>query len=110
MQNNQAFTLEVLNDHLIPIQSDQFDSKTVVTKEKLIEIKTESNEQKLTRSGKVELLEKKKVKTSLTGEHDMGNFDFLNLPLKDLVTEDVSMLKLSIPNITSLTPFYSDSK
>ena len=40
----------------------------------------------------------------------MDNFDFLNLPLKDLVTEDVSMLKLSIPNITSLTPFYSDSK
>ena len=46
MQNNDAFTLEVLNDHLIPIQSDQFDSKTVVTKEKLIEIKTESNKQK----------------------------------------------------------------
>ena len=66
--------------------------------------------QTLTTDLKVELLEKKKAKTSLTGEHDMDMFDFLNLPLKDLVTEDVSMLKLSIPNITSLTPFYSDGK
>ena len=52
LQNNEAFTLEVLNTHLIPIQSDQYDEKIVVTKEKLIEIKTDNDKQKLKITGR----------------------------------------------------------
>ena len=80
LQKNTAFTFEVETNRIIPVKSTY------------------------------ELLEKKKVKTSLTGEYDIDNFDFMNLPLKDLVTKDVPMLKLSIPNITFLTPVYSDGK
>ena len=52
LQKNTAFTFEVETNRIIPVKSTY------------------------------ELLEKKKVKTSLTGEYDIDNFDFMNLPLK----------------------------
>ena len=98
--------------HSIPISSTQVVGTTITkTNEKLIEIKNKSGGgKKLKISGNVELLEDDKVKTTLTGEYGMDNFDFINEPLKNLVSEDVNTVKLSIPNITSLTPFYGDGK
>ena len=40
----------------------------------------------------------------------MDDFYFVNKPIKHLTSEDVAMIKLSNPDITSLTPFYADGK
>ena len=40
----------------------------------------------------------------------MKNFEFVNRPLKDLVSRDVEMVKLSVLNLTSLSPVYSDER
>ena len=110
LEKNTAFTFEVKTNRLIPVKSTYEIVSTTTTREKLIEIKTESDKQKLKKTGSVELVEDEKVKTVLTGEYDVDNFDFMNKPLKDLVSEDVTMIRLSIPNITSFTPIYFNEK
>ena len=112
LQSTASFTLEVNTHRLIPLSSTKV-VRTIITKtkEKLIEIKNESGGgKKLKLTGSVELLEADKVKTTLKGEYDLDDFDFVNTPKKNLISEDVAMVKLSIPNITSLTPFYGDGK
>ena len=110
LQNNSAFLLEVKVSRLIPIRSTQFTTTSTTTRKKVMEIKDESGEKKFKINGSVELLEEKKVKTTLKGEYDMKNFEFVNRPLKDLVSKDVEMVKLSVLNLTSLSPIYSDKR
>ena len=110
LQSNSAFTLEVNKNRLIPIKSTQIITTSTTTKKKIMELKDENGEKKFKIHGSVELLEEKKVKTILKGEYDMKNFEFINRPLKDLVSKDVEMVKLSVLNLTSLSPVYSDEK
>ena len=102
--------MEVKRSRLIPIKSTQLITTSVSTKKKLMEIKDENGMKKFKINGSVELLEEKNVKSILKGEYDMKNFEFINRSLKDLVSKDVSIVKLSIPNLTSLSPVYSDQK
>ena len=110
LQRNSAFTLSVKTSRLIPIKSTQVFTTSTTTRKKIMEIKDESGEKKFKIHGSVELLEEKKVKTTLKGEYDMKNFEFVNRPLKDLVSRDVEMVKLSVLNLTSLSPVYSDER
>ena len=110
LQSNSAFTLAVDKSRLIPIKSTQIITTSTTTKKKIMEIKDENGEKKFKIHGSSELLEEKKVKTILKGEYDMKNFEFINRPLKDLVSKDVEMVKLSVLNLTSLSPVYSDKR